>query len=378
MGANDLLIVAGEASGDLHGARLLAELKQLVPEVEAFGLGGDELAAAGLDAVAHSSEIAVVGITEALKILRRARQIFDELLAEVDRREARFAVLIDSPDFNLRLAKKLKARGVRVIYYISPQVWAWRRRRIHAIRKLVDKMLVVFPFEEGFYRRHGVDATFVGHPLVDEVPRLPHVWDGEVGEDGPFEVALLPGSRNSEIERMLPVVLQAAERLAGRLPIRVSLIRAPTIPRRQLDAALAAAAVEVEVISEDRFGALASSHLALCAAGTATVEVGLLGTPMVVLYKLSAWTYALAKRLADSPYASMVNLLLEREAVPELIQHGAEPEKICRQAMELLTDRERIRAMRRDLGRLRECLGQPGASRRAAREVDRCLRAVGP
>ncbi len=373
MGTNDLLIVAGEASGDLHGGRLLAELGKLVPEVRAFGLGGDELVAAGLDPVAHSSEIAVVGITEALRILRRAHQIFHRLLAEVDRRQARWAVLIDSPDFNLRLARKLQARGVRVVYYISPQVWAWRRRRVHVIRKVVDKMLVVFPFEVDFYRRYDVDVTFVGHPLVDEVPRLPQVWDGGAPQ-GPFRVALLPGSRNSEIERILPPLLAAARRLAGELPVRLSLIRAPTIPPSKLEPTLAAAGVEVEVVSADRFAVLASCHLALCAAGTATVEVGLIGTPMIVVYKVSRWSYLMARLLAHSPYASMVNLLLEREAVPELIQHDAKPEVICRRAVRLLRDRARIDAMRADLGRLRERLGEPGASGRAAAEVARCLR----
>ncbi len=378
MGANDLLIVAGEASGDLHGGRLLAELAKLIPEVKAFGLGGDELVAAGLDPVAHSSEISVVGITEALKILRRARQIFHQLLAEADRRQARWAVLIDSPDFNLRLAKALKSRGVRVVYYISPQVWAWRRRRVHTIRKVVDKMLVVFPFEEDFYRRYDVAAKFVGHPLIDEVPRLPQVWDSVEGAtpQGPFHVALLPGSRNSEIERILPPLLAAARLLADELPVRLSLIRAPTIPPWRLEAPLAG--VEVEVVSENRFGALASCHLALCAAGTATVEVGLIGTPMIVVYKISRWTYAMARLLAHTTYASMVNLLLEREAVPELIQHDAEPENICREAVRLLTDSARIHAMRADLGRLRERLGEPGASGRAAGEVERSLRQASP
>lgn len=375
MSADDLLIVAGEASGDLHGGRMLAELRKLMPEVKAFGLGGDELAAAGLDRVAHSSEIAVVGITEALKILRRAHQIFHQLLAEADRRQARWAVLIDSPDFNLRLAKKLKARGVRVIYYISPQVWAWRRRRVHAIRRVVDKMLVVFPFEVDFYREYAVDATFVGHPLVDEVPRLPQAWDARNEESSqPFRVALLPGSRNSEIERILPILLASAERLAAELPVELLLIRAPTIPHSKIEAPLAAGGVNVEVVSEDRFGAIASCHLALCAAGTATVEVGLIGTPMVVVYKISRWTYLMAKMLAHTTYASMVNLLLEREAVPELIQHDADPEIISRRAVALLEDRERIEAVRADLGQLRDRLGEPGASGRTAIEVARCLR----
>ncbi|MEM7350765.1 MAG: lipid-A-disaccharide synthase [Acidobacteriota bacterium] len=373
MAARDLLIVAGEASGDLHGARLLAELTNLSPEVRAFGLGGDELAAAGLDCVAHSSEIAVVGITEALKILRRAKQIFDGLLAEVDRRGARAAILIDSPDFNLRLAKKLKARGVQVIYYISPQVWAWRRGRVRLIRRVVDKMLVVFPFEADFYGHYEIDATFVGHPLIDEVPQLPQAWDTAVGEGEPFEIAILPGSRRSEIERMLSMFLAAAERLAQQVPVRCSLIRAPTVSPGQLEAALAAVEVEIEVVAEQRFETIASCHLALCAAGTATVEVGLLGTPMIVLYQVSAWTYFLAERLAHSPYASMVNLLLEREAVPELIQQQAEPERIAQQAVDLLGDRGRIDEMRASLAQLRKILGQPGASRRAAEEVSRLL-----
>ncbi|MCP3958732.1 MAG: lipid-A-disaccharide synthase [bacterium] len=375
MGGNDLLIVAGEASGDLHGARMLAELRRIAPGVRAFGLGGDELQGAGLDPVAHSSEISVVGITEALKILRRARRIFHELLAEVDRRGARTAVLIDSPDFNLRLAKKLHARGVRVIYYISPQVWAWRRRRVHLIRRVVDKMLVVFPFEAEFYRDHQVDAAFVGHPLIDEVPRLPQVWDDTPEEPESFRVALMPGSRNSEIDRILPFLLESAERLAGEspVPVRFSLIRAPTIAPWKLKAPLEAAGVEVEVVSGDRFEAIASCHLALCAAGTATVEVGLVGTPMVVVYKVSAWTYVLAKMLAHAPYAAMINVLLGREAVPELIQDQTEPEIISGRAVELLTDRGRIGEMRESLAQLREVLGEPGASRRAAAEVARLL-----
>lgn len=376
MASNDLLIVAGEASGDLHGARLLSELQELRPEIQPFGLGGDELSAAGLERVAHSSEIAVVGITEVLKIIRRARQIFRDLLAEVDRRSARTAILIDSPDFNLRLAKKLAKRGVRVVYYVSPQVWAWRRGRVNLIRQVVDRMLVLFPFEVDFYREHGVDATFTGHPLIDEVPVLPQAWDTEVNPDGPFEIALLPGSRNSEIDRMLGTFVGAAAALAKVLPVRFKLIRAPTVPAFRLDAALRTADVEVEIVSENRFEAIAASHLALCAAGTATVEVALLGTPMIVVYKVSAWTYFLAERLAKLPHASMVNLLLEREAVPELIQKDAEPENICRHATELLRDRTRIREMRASLGELRQLLGEPGASARAAAEVNGLLSEV--
>ena len=206
-------MAAGEASGDLHGARLLAELSRRMPEVEAFGLGGDEMREAGLELVAHSAEISVVGITEVLKVLPRARQVFGELLAEVDRRRPEAAVLIDFPDFNLRLAEELSARGIKVLYYVSPQVWAWRKGRIKGIAKVVDHMLVLFPFEVGFYEEAGVSVTHVGHPLVDEVPELPQAWDHGPPTDEPYQVALLPGSRPSEVERLLPVMLETVRRL---------------------------------------------------------------------------------------------------------------------------------------------------------------------
>ena len=174
--SDDLLLVAGEASGDLHGAELLEELRRRVPGLRSFGLGGDRLQALGLESVAHSSEIAVVGLFEALKVLRRAREIFDAILAETERRDVRVAVLIDFPEFNLRLARRLTERGVPVVYYISPQLWAWRRGRIKTIARVVKELMVLFPFEEEFYRQHGVKATHVGHPLVEQVPVLPQIW----------------------------------------------------------------------------------------------------------------------------------------------------------------------------------------------------------
>ncbi|MEE8278894.1 MAG: lipid-A-disaccharide synthase [Thermoanaerobaculia bacterium] len=369
MGSKDLLLVAGEASGDLHGARLLQELRNLGFEDEAFGLGGDELKAAGLDSTAHSSEISVVGIIEVLKILRRARQIFAELLEQVDRRRPMAAVLIDFPEFNLRLAKALRQREVPVIYYIGPQVWAWRRGRVKTIARLVDKMLVLFPFEVDFYRHHGVEAIHVGHPLVDEVPQLPQAWDHGVQEGQPFHVSLLPGSRRSEVEVLLPILLAAARRLAEELPVRFSLIRASTISRQELEAALEHSGLSVTLVSADRFRTIASSHLALCAAGTATLEVGLLGTPMIVTHRVHLGSYLLGRLLVRLPYASLVNLLLDQEAVPELLQRRARPDQISRQAVDLLTDRDKIRQVRTSLSGLRERIGPPGASRRAALQV---------
>ncbi len=400
-GGEELLLVAGEASGDLHGARLLAELRRLVPGLRAFGLGGAELRAAGLDAVADSSEVAVVGVVEVLKVLPRVRQVFAALLAEVDRRRPRAAVLIDFPDFNLRLAGRLARRGIPVGYYISPQVWAWRRGRVRTIARRVDLMLVLFPFEVEFYRRSGVRAVHVGHPLVDEVPRLPSAWDRELAAGEPYRLALLPGSRRSEVAALLPAMLAAAARVAAELPVAVTLIRAPGIPEALLAEHLEAfrrrgggdrghqgadmqaggsggggggeLPVPVRVESEDRFGAIADSHLALCASGTATLEVGLLGTPMIVLYRLARWSYVLARMLVRLPNFAMVNLVLGREVVPELLQGEAEPERIGAEALRLLGDGEARARVRAGLAELRPRLGEGGASARAARAVAEVL-----
>jgi lipid-A-disaccharide synthase len=365
----ELLVVAGEASGDLHGARLISELRRRVPGVSAFGLGGDEMRAAGFDAVAHSSEISVVGIVEVLKILPRAREIFAKLLKEVERRRPALAVLIDFPDFNLRLAKELKERGLEVVYYISPQVWAWRRGRVKTISRLVDRMLVLFPFEVDFYREHKVDVVHVGHPLVDEVPVLPQAWDRGEPEGEPYKVALLPGSRASEVEALLPALLESVRLLADELPIEARIIRAPTIPREVLEEAVELSGLPVRIIDEDRFAAIANSHVALCASGTATLEVALLGTPMVMVYRLAPWTYAMAKLLVRLPFVSLVNLVLDRKAVPELIQGDAHPERIAIEAERLLTNAPARDSMRTALAEARGRLGAGGASGRAADEV---------
>ncbi len=377
--SRQLLVVAGEASGDLHAARLLTEFARIEPDISLFGLGGEEMRAAGVRTLADSSEISVVGLVEVLKILPRAKQIFAALLAEVDRLKPTAALLVDFPDFNLRLAKELARRGVPVVYYVSPQIWAWRKSRVHAIARDVARMLVLFPFEVEFYRRYGVDAVHVGHPLVDEVPELPQVWDRPddpaVSGSAPFRIALLPGSRRSEVEALLPLQLRALAQLATKVSVVGRIIQAPTVSRESIDRHLAAAGLgadslpPVEIIAAGRFAAIADSHLALCASGTATLEVGLLGTPMIVCYRLSAWTYRLARLMVRLPYVSLVNLVLERGAVPEKLQREAEPEHLADEAVRLLGDPAAIATMRCHLAELRGRLGQGGASGRAAREL---------
>ena len=377
--AEPLLMVAGEASGDLHGARLLTALRQRRPQLAAFGMGREQLVHAGLEPVADGREISIVGIVEVLRIYRRAREIFDHLLAEVEARGCRAAILIDFSGFNLRLAKALKARGVTVLYYVSPQVWAWRKGRLKAIARYVDRMLVLFPFEVEFYRQHGIEVTHVGHPLVDEVPELPGAWDRLAAEQTPrvTRLALLPGSRASEIKSLLPRMLDAAGRLAAARPLSVALIRAPGLSDDLLAPLLATAPVPVEVVETDRFAAVADAHLALCASGTATLEVGLLRTPMIVMYALQATSYWIGRMLVRLPHFSMVNLVLGRGAVPEMIQRDAEGPRVAAAAAALLDDRARLDAMRHDLADIRPRLGATGASGRAADAIVPWLQPIG-
>ncbi len=369
MAAQDLLIVAGEASGDLHGSRLLTELRSLRPDVRAFGLGGRLLGESGMEVLADAEATSAMGLGAVLKIVPRALRVFRRLLAETDARGAQTALLIDFPEFNLRLARSLHRRGVRVVYYVSPQIWAWRRGRVRQVERWVDRMLVLFPFEEEFYRGHGVEVSMVGHPLVDEVPRLPHVWDQGPPADGSYRIALMPGSRRSEVTHLLPMLLEAAALLRQEIAASFVLIRARTVAQALLDPFLADSRVPVETVSEDRFEAAANCHLALCASGTANLELALVGTPMIVAYRVGPLSSLLGKLILDLHNVSLVNLLLGRRVVPELLQEQATAPGIRDEALRLLRDPPRVERMRQQLSEVRGLLGEAGGSRRAAAEV---------
>ena len=364
-------MVTGEASGDLHGARVVEALRARRPDVQVDAVGSDHLQAAGATLIADSKVISVIGLVEALRILPAAFRLRRTILDHVDRQKPDLALLIDSPDFNLRLAPKLKQRGVRVAYFISPQVWAWRSSRVHQIREVVDRMLVLFPFEVEFYRQHDVPVEAVGHPLVDEVP---HIEQGERAAERQRVVALLPGSRPSEVSRLLPLMVQCGRGLIEQ-GHRVLLIVAPTLDRQRLEAQLREldAPQQIEWVVRDRFESLAGCDLAICASGTATLEVGLLGVPMVVVYRVNALTYALGRRLVKVPHIALVNLVLGDRVVPELIQHDATVERVLAEVTPLLADDDALAARRRALEPLRERLGTSGAAERAARSIDQLL-----
>ncbi len=318
----------------------------------------------------------MVGFTEVLGVIAKARRIFHDLLAETERRRPAAALLIDSPGFNLRLARRLRKLGVPVVYYVSPQIWAWRQGRVKSIARRVRKMLVLFGFEVDFYRRHGVAVRHVGHPLVDEVPRLDHVLD-EVEERRP-RIALLPGSRQNEVKSLLGAMLRALEAVQRERPIEVVLLEAPTLPdRTSRRASWPGPRCRSSGCSQGRLArARSRCHLALCASGTATLEVGLIGTPMIVLYRVSFFTSLLGRALLRVPHIGLVNLVLGREVAPELVQDDVNPERIRSVVERLLGDRAALVSMRRALQPLRERLGESGASRRAAEEVAAVLRSA--
>jgi lipid-A-disaccharide synthase len=365
------LLSCGETSGDLYAGELVRELHLRQPGLEVFGLGGDRLAAQGADLLAHVKDLAVVGILEVVSHLRSLRRVFDRVLAEVDRQRPDVAVLVDYPDFNLRLARHLRRRGVRVVYYVSPQVWAWRRGRLDTIRKTVDHMLVIFPFEEALYREAGVPVTFVGHPLVDLVhpPADKREFVRALGLDADRPVvALLPGSRPKEIAHNLPPLAGAVEKLAAERPeLQFLLALAPSLSFRTVAEALGS--LPVHVVANQAQGVLASSTVSVVASGTATVEAALLGAPMVVVYRLAPLTYLLGRRLVKVPHFAMANLIAGARVVPEVIQRELTPERVAAEVRALLDTPSRREVMRTGLAEVRRKLGEPGASGRAAAVV---------
>jgi len=317
-----LLVSCGEPSGDLYGAELVRHLRPRVPSLSVFGLGGDQLHDQGVELLAHVRELAVVGLAEVLSHLWSIRAIFHRVLAEADRQRPDLAVLIDYPDFNLRLARELRRRGVPVVYYVSPQLWAWRRGRIRHVRETVERMLVIFPFEEALYREAGVPCTFVGHPLVDLVRPAadPRAFLERTGLDpGRPVVAILPGSRAKEVRHNLTPLAGAIEMLARQRPrLQFLLAAAPSLDPETLQRPLAG--LPVRLVTGQTQDVLSAATVALVASGTATVEAALLGTPMVVVYRVAPLTYALGRPFVSVPRFAMVNLIAGREVVPELMQ----------------------------------------------------------
>lgn len=380
MTAPAVAVVAGEASGEMYGAQLARALRQLVPEVTLFGIGGERMREAGVELVAHIQELAVVGITEVVAHLPRVYQIFRRMAREIARRRPALFIPIDFPDFNLRLARKSKSRGIPVIYFISPQIWAWRKGRLATMRRVVDHVISIFPFEEPFYRAAGIPVTYVGHPLVEIVHTSVSRGDFQVRNGLAADrktICLLPGSRVREIENHLPVMLEAFTRVAASEPVQATIARAPTIERALIETFLGHPVpgnTKITILDNDTYAGLAHADVAVVASGTATVEAVLLGTPMVVVYRVSRPTWWVGKLLVETPFYSMVNLIAGREVVPELIQDDFTVARVASEVRSLLANEEKRKEMCAGMAEVRQTLGAPGAIERAARLIAEQLR----
>jgi lipid-A-disaccharide synthase len=367
------MIVAGEASGDKHGAKLVAALRALRPDLgfEFFGAGGDEMRQAGVETLVDAREVAIMGALEVARALPKFLRVFRQLRQAADARRPRLVILIDWPEFNLRLAKKLARDGLRVVYYISPQIWAWRSYRIHTIKRHVEKMLVILPFEQDYYERHNVKVDYVGHPLLDSVrvtrPRDEFCARHRLDPSRPI-VAMLPGSRHSELKYILPPMVDAVTLLNRSHPhIQFILPLAGTFTA----ASVAPQIVETKMrtIEGETYNAVAAADLAVVASGTATLETAILGAPLVVVYRASQLNWRIFRPLINTPFVGMPNLIAGKEVAPELLQEDLNGERLSKLIVEFLSDPARLQRSRAELAEVQAKLGEANASERAARKI---------
>lgn len=378
-----ILIVAGERSGDVYGAELARALRARLGAIGIFGCGGDAMREAGVETTVDAHSIALAGIVEIVSGLARVYRAFHALLGEVDRCKPALAVLIDFPDFNLRLAKKLKRRGIPVVYFVSPQVWAWRKGRLNQIKATVAKMLCIFDFEEAMYREAGIPVEYVGHPLVDlaRAQMTREEFFTKVGLDPAVTtVALLPGSREKEVEHNLPPLVEAAASLAGRRKIQFVIPVAATLRVEWMDALIeqhGAGAAAIRTVAGMTHDVLEHCDLAAVASGTATVEAALHARPMVVVYRVSPLTWVFGKLLVRVPHYSMVNLLARRALVKELMQSDFTAQKVAAEIEYLLDNPQARTTMAEGLCVVRARLGTGGAINKAAEAISNVYNAMG-
>jgi lipid-A-disaccharide synthase len=364
--AKTVMIVAGESSGDHHGALVLNALRHMDTSVRSVGVGGDELAGAGMQVLFHCRDIAVVGFGEVLFHMRYIVKAYLSLKREIKRSRPDLMLLIDYPEFNFQVARLAKKHHIPVLYYISPQLWAWRRGRAKKIARLVDKMAVIFPFEVSFYKEVGLDVQFVGHPLMDRdsgaAERHELLRTFNLHDSGPV-IGLLPGSRDREINSLLPHMLGAAKKIKDHLPSAQFLLPAASwVDPETVRKMIAKSSVQVSVVKNEFYRVLAACDFVIVASGTATLQTALMGKPMVILYKVSPLTYLLGKMLIRVPCIGLANIVAGKKVFPELIQHEVTAERISQEVLGMLESRERLSRMQKELLDIKKVMGGKGAS----------------
>jgi len=376
MNSKNVLVIAGEASGDLHGASLVRELKNLDSSLKIFGIGGDKMKAEGMELIYHIDKMAFLGFVEVIKHLPFIKKVQRDLIAEVKRRKVSEVVLIDYPGFNLSIAKKLKELEpelkLELIYYITPQVWAWGKGRVYKIRELFKKVLVVFPFEEKFFKEKNVNAEFVGHPLIQEIDNYNFVsrnlLDNKFDLDPAKEILLiLPGSRKQEVKSIFPETVHAASKLADEFDMQIVVACSSNLDEKVFDELTDHK--NFKVIKDHTYDLLKHAKFGIVKSGTSTLEAGLMELPMVIVYKTSWLTYTIGKSLVKIKNIGMANIVLDEQVVPELIQKEANAERIYDEAKNILSDEDMLNNIKLRLSRIKKVLGDKDAPKNAAKII---------
>ena len=372
-----LMIIAGEASGDLQAANLVKSLKFISPNVEIFGMAGKKSQAEGVEIIYDITNLAIVGFFEVLKHIFTFKKIFEKLELLLETRKPDAVILIDYPGFNLRFAKAAKEKNIPVIYYISPQIWAWGENRIHEIKKCVDKMIVIFGFEENLYKEAGVKVSFVGHPFLDivkpgwkkeETIKITHMKHDSI------KIGLMPGSRKKEIEKHLPSMLRACEIIKNKIPNAEFIIsRIKELDQNLYDKIVRRSKIKVHSLENKPYEVMDIADLVIVSSGSATLEVAIMEKPMVVIYKTSFLTWLIAKNLIKIRDIGLVNIVAGQRIVPELMQFDVTPENIAKESLAILNDHKKIHEIKESLRKVKSKLGETGASSRAAHAIHKFL-----
>lgn len=374
MKSKNVLVIAGEASGDLHGASLIRELKKLDSSLKIFGIGGDKMKAEGMELIYHIDKMAFLGFVEVIKHLPFIKKVQRELIEEVKKRKVNEAILIDYPGFNLSIAKKLKTLEPkpRLVYYITPQVWAWGKGRVNKIRELFKKVLVVFPFEEKFFKEKNVNAEFVGHPLIQEIDEYDfksrNLLDKKFDLDPAKEILLvLPGSRKQEVKSIFPEAIKAAIKLADELDMQIVVACSNNLDEKVFNEFTNHK--YFKVIKDHTYDLLKHAKFGIVKSGTSTLEAGLMELPMVIVYKTSWLTFTIGKSLVKIKNIGMANIVLNEQVVPELIQSEASAEKIYDEAKNILSDEDMLNNIKLRLSRIKKILGDKDAPKNSAKII---------
>jgi len=366
----NILIIAGETSGDIHAANLIRNLKAQKKDLRFFGIGGKKMEEEGVELLARMEKLSIIGVSEIFAKLHDIRDAFKKISSAVKETPPDLAILIDYPGFNLRLAKSLKKDNVKIVYYITPQVWAWGKSRINIIRKYVDKALVIFKFEEELFKKHGIDATFVGHPLLDFYENRSGLKRSDYGlKEGRTTIALLPGSRESEVLRLLPTMLKTADIIVEKADIQFVLLKSSSVKKSTYEGFISLYSDRLALVEDNTYGCLDMSDFVFTSSGTATLECVIMEKPMLITYKTSLLTALCFKVFARTPFIGLANIIAGKEIAPEVLQYDAKPRKMAEEILSIILSPEKMHEQRKALKEIKDKLGLPGASMRASKEI---------